>query len=52
MLTQPKPLQVQNKIRIGIVGVGNIGSAHAATLYEGKVEGAVLAAVCDTSAPM
>ena len=49
MLTQQTPLQVQNNIRVGIVGVGNIGSAHAATLYGGKVEGAVLAAVCDTA---
>ena len=49
MLTQQTHLQVQNKIRFGIVGVGNIGSAHAATLYSGKVEGAVLAALCDCS---
>ncbi len=35
------------KIRIGIIGIGNIGSAHAKTLFEGKVEGAVLTAVCD-----
>ena len=49
MLTQQTPLQVQNNIRVGIVGVGNIGSAHAATLYGGKVEGAVLTAVCDIS---
>ena len=41
--------QAQNNIRFGIVGVGNIGSAHAATLYSGKVTGAVLAAVCDIS---
>ena len=49
MLTQQTPLQAQNNIRVGIVGVGNIGSAHAATLYAGKVEGAVLAALCDAS---
>ena len=38
-----------NKVRIGIVGIGNIGTAHANTLFGGKVEGAVLAAVCDIS---
>ena len=49
MLTQQTPLQVPNNIRYGIVGVGNIGSAHAATLYGGNVEGALLAALCDSS---
>ena len=38
-----------DKVRIGIVGIGNIGTAHANTLFGGKVEGAVLAAVCDIS---
>ncbi|MBQ8267059.1 MAG: Gfo/Idh/MocA family oxidoreductase [Clostridia bacterium] len=36
-----------DKVRIGIVGIGNIGTAHANTLFGGEVEGAVLAAVCD-----
>ncbi len=36
-----------NKIRFGIIGVGNIGSAHAKALYEGKIERAELTAVCD-----
>ena len=39
-----------DKVRIGIVGVGNIGTAHANTLFGQKVEGAILAAVCDVSA--
>lgn len=34
-------------VRIGIVGIGNIGSFHATYLARGRVEGAVLAAVCD-----
>ena len=42
-------IRAQNKVRYGIVGVGNIGSAHASALYGGKVEGAVLAALCDIS---
>ena len=38
-----------DKVRIGIIGVGNIGTAHANTLYGSKVTGACLAAVCDIS---
>lgn len=38
-----------DKVRIGIVGVGNIGTAHANTLFAGKVTGASLAAICDIS---
>ncbi len=36
-----------DKVRIGVVGIGNMGSAHAMQLYNGKVKGAVLSAVCD-----
>ena len=36
-------------VRIGIIGMGNIGAFHAAYLLEGKVAGAQLAAVCSTS---
>ena len=36
-----------DKVRYGIVGVGNMGSGHAKNLLEGKVENAVLTAVCD-----
>ena len=35
------------KVRFGIVGVGNMGSSHAKNLLAGKVENGVLAAVCD-----
>lgn len=34
-------------LRFGIVGVGNMGGAHAAQLFEGRVKGAKLTAVCD-----
>ena len=34
-------------VKIGIIGVGNIGSAHARALYAGRVKGAELAAFCD-----
>lgn len=36
-----------DKVRIGIVGVGNMGSSHASYLYEKKVPNAELAAICD-----
>ena len=36
-----------DKIRVGIVGIGNIGTAHANTLFGNEVDGAVLSAVCD-----
>lgn len=34
-------------VRIGIVGMGNMGTGHAQYLIEGQVEGGVLAAACD-----
>lgn len=34
-------------IKFGIVGIGGMGSAHAVTLFEKKVKGAELVAVCD-----
>ncbi len=35
------------EVRIGIVGIGNMGSGHAASLLAGNVKGLRLAAVCD-----
>ncbi|MBQ0125213.1 MAG: Gfo/Idh/MocA family oxidoreductase [Clostridiales bacterium] len=35
------------KVRFGIIGVGNIGIVHAKNLLTGKVENGVLGAVCD-----
>jgi predicted dehydrogenase len=37
-----------NEVRIGIVGMGNMGWGHAKYLTEGKVKGAVLTAVSDS----
>ena len=34
-------------VRLGIIGIGNMGTAHAKSLNEGKVEGMRLTAVCD-----
>ncbi|MCR4576500.1 MAG: Gfo/Idh/MocA family oxidoreductase [Clostridiales bacterium] len=36
-----------DKVRLGIIGVGNIGSSHAKNLIEGKVNGMVLSAIAD-----
>lgn len=38
-----------NNVRFGIVGIGNMGSAHAMNIYNKKVEGAKLVAVCDNN---
>jgi len=38
-----------DKIRIGIIGMGNIGKHHAGYLLEGKAARCELAAVCSTS---
>ncbi len=35
------------KVRIGIIGIGNMGSSHARELAKGSVAGGELAAVCD-----
>lgn len=35
------------QVRIGVIGVGNVGFMHVTNLYQKKVEGAVLKAVCD-----
>ncbi len=37
-----------NQVRVGIIGVGNIGLAHAAAIARGDVAGMTLAALCDT----
>lgn len=34
-------------VRVGVIGIGNMGSSHALTLVKGQIEGAVLSAVCD-----
>lgn len=36
-------------VRLGIVGMGNMGRVHARNVLDGKVPGAVLTAVCDRS---
>jgi len=38
-----------NKVKIGIIGIGNMGSSHAQYLINGEVAGAELTAVCDVN---
>ena len=35
------------KVRFGIIGVGNIGTAHSKKFASGMIENGVLTAVCD-----
>jgi len=35
------------KVRFGIIGIGNMGSAHARSLVKGEVSNAQLTAICD-----
>lgn len=37
------------ELSVGIIGIGNVGSAHATALYNGKIKGMKLAAICDIS---
>ncbi|WP_130836445.1 Gfo/Idh/MocA family protein [Lachnoclostridium sp. Marseille-P6806] len=37
------------QVRVGVVGIGNMGSAHAVSIFQGKAGGLSLAAVCDIS---
>lgn len=36
-------------IRVGVIGVGNIGTMHADNIYQNKIEGMELTAVCDAN---
>lgn len=36
-----------DKLRVGIIGIGNMGSGHARSILQGNVPGAALSAVCD-----
>lgn len=38
------------KVRYGVIGVGNMGSAHVETIRSGRIAGAEVTAVCDGSA--
>ena len=46
-LVEEAGIEQEKMLRFGIVGIGNMGSSHAANLFEGRVQGAKLTAVCD-----
>ena len=35
------------KVRVGVIGIGNMGSAHAESILSGEINGLELTAVCD-----
>ena len=39
-------------VRVAVIGIGNMGAAHARTLVAGEVPGAELVAVCDVRREM
>ena len=39
----------RKKLRVGIIGIGNIGSAHASAVYGGDIPHMTLSALCDTN---
>ncbi|KAB8139318.1 Gfo/Idh/MocA family oxidoreductase [Gracilibacillus oryzae] len=36
-------------VKVGVIGIGNMGRSHAKNLNQGDVKGAILTAVCDAS---
>lgn len=36
-----------NKVKVGIIGIGNMGLAHLSCIYNGEISGMHLVAVCD-----
>ena len=36
------------KIKVGVIGVGTIGTAHASCIYNGEIEEMELCALCDS----
>ena len=37
-------------VKVGIVGIGNMGGTHLACIMDGKIEGMTVRAVCDIDA--
>ena len=36
-----------DKVRYGVIGIGNMGRGHAYEIFKGSTKNAVLGAVCD-----
>ena len=39
---------MDKKVKVGVIGIGNMGSAHASCVASGEIKGMELVAVCDT----
>ena len=37
------------EVKVGIIGIGNMGSAHANCIYNNEIKGLKLVATCDIS---
>lgn len=40
---------MSDKIRLGVIGIGNMGSAHAKSVFQGKCPDFILTAVADSN---
>ena len=40
---------IMSDIRTAVVGIGNMGSAHAESIFQGNINGLILSAVCDSN---
>jgi len=49
ILNKIKAEEKMDKVKLGLIGFGNMGTGHAANIMAGKVPGMELAAVCDIS---
>ena len=45
--SRQRAVQEDRPVRVGVIGVGNMGAQHARSIQAGRVPGGVLAAVCD-----
>ena len=36
-------------IKVGVIGIGNMGSAHVQLAHKGQIEGAMLTAICSSN---
>ncbi len=41
---------IMNDLKVGVIGVGNMGAAHATCLANGDIKGMTLTAICDINA--
>ena len=47
ILTKPKEREKVDKVKLGIIGFGNMGTSHASRISKGQIPGMELAAICD-----